>query len=81
MFIAKSSFKFPDIRFSTMGHRVLWADANESEQTVISYLSHDDPEHSGVVDWVRREQRRQESEIARTLQHAESSISPEVNGS
>jgi len=62
MFVAKSSFKFPDIRFSTMGHRVLWADANESEQTVISYLSHDDPEHSGVVDWVRREQRRQSSE-------------------
>jgi len=58
MFIAKSSFKLPEIRFSTLGHRVLWADANESEQTVISYMAHDDPNHSGVVDWVRREQRR-----------------------
>jgi len=27
--------RLPDIRFSTLGHRVLWADANESEQTVI----------------------------------------------
>jgi len=58
LFVAKSSFKFPEIRFSTLGHRVLWADANESEQTVISYLPHDDPEHSGVTDWIRREQRR-----------------------
>jgi prepilin-type N-terminal cleavage/methylation domain-containing protein len=58
MFIAKSSFKLPEVRFSTLGHRVLWADANESEQTVIQYLPHDDPNHSGVVDWVRREQRR-----------------------
>jgi len=62
MFIAKSSFKLPDIRFSTLGHRVLWADANESEQTVISYVAHDDPEHAGVVDWVRREQRRMSNE-------------------
>ena len=58
MFIAKTGSKLPEIRFSTLGHRVLWADANESEQTVISYVAHNDPEHSGVVDWVRREQRR-----------------------
>ena len=57
MFIAKSGSKFPDIRFSTLGHRVLWADANESEQTVISYVSHDDPDRFGVVNWIRREQR------------------------
>jgi prepilin-type N-terminal cleavage/methylation domain-containing protein len=62
MFIAKSSSKLPEIRFSTLGHRVLWADANESEQTVISYLAHDDPAHAGVVDWVRREQRRPSNE-------------------
>jgi prepilin-type N-terminal cleavage/methylation domain-containing protein len=63
MFIAKSSFKLPDIRFSTLGHSVLWADANESEQTVISYVPHDDPEHAGVVDWIRREQRRPSNEL------------------
>ena len=58
MFIAKSGSKFPEIRFSTLGHRVLWADANESEQTVISYLTRSDPERRNVTDWVRREQRR-----------------------
>lgn len=63
LLVAKSSFKFPDIRFSTLGHRVLWADANESEQTVISYLPHDDPEHAGVTDWIRREQRRPSNEL------------------
>lgn len=62
LFVAKSSSRLPDIRFSTLGHRVLWADANESEQTVISYVPHDDPEHAGVVDWVRREQRRMSNE-------------------
>ena len=59
MLIAKSGSKMPDIRFSTLGHRVLWADANESDQTVIQYIAHNDPEHAGVVDWVRREQRRE----------------------
>jgi type II secretory pathway component PulJ len=62
MFIAKSSSKFPEIRFSTLGHRVLWADANESEQTVISYLTRSDPERRNVTDWVRREQRRPSNE-------------------
>lgn len=66
MFIAKSSSKLPEVRFSTLGHRVLWADANESEQTVISYVAHNDPEHSGVVDWVRREQRRPSNETPET---------------
>jgi general secretion pathway protein J len=58
MMIAKSSSPVPDIRFSTLGHRVLWADANESDQTVIQYLAHNNAEHSGQVDWIRREQRR-----------------------
>jgi general secretion pathway protein J len=63
MLIAKSNFKLPNVRFSTLGHRVLWADANESEQTVISYLPHDDPTRSGVVNWIRREQRRPSNEL------------------
>ena len=60
MFIARPASKVPEIRFSTLGHRVLWADANESDQTVISYLLHTDPDpaHKGSVDWIRREQRR-----------------------
>ena len=62
MFIAKSGGKLPEIRFSTLGHRVLWADANESEQTVISYLSRNHPDKAGQVDWIRREQRRPSNE-------------------
>lgn len=58
MFIGKSGGEIPEVRFSTLGHRVLWADANESEQTVISYLSHTDRDRSNTTDWVRREQRR-----------------------
>jgi hypothetical protein len=58
LMVAKPRTPVPDIRFSTLGHRVLWADANESEQTVIQYLSHNDPDHAGQVDWIRREQRR-----------------------
>ena len=62
MFIAKSGSRFPEIRFSTLGHRVLWADANESEQTVISYLTRSDPERRNVTDLIRREQRRLSNE-------------------
>jgi len=62
MMIARNTGKIPDIRFSTLGHRVLWADANESEQTVISYLPHMDPDHPGTIDWIRREQRRMSNE-------------------
>jgi type II secretion system protein J len=62
MFIAKSSMRMPEIRFSTLDHRVLWADANESEQTVISYVPHDNPDHPGATDWIRREQRRMSNE-------------------
>jgi prepilin-type N-terminal cleavage/methylation domain-containing protein len=62
MMIVKSTGKVPDIHFSTLGHRPLWSDANESEQTVIWYMAHNDPEHAGVVDWVRREQRRESNQ-------------------
>jgi prepilin-type N-terminal cleavage/methylation domain-containing protein len=58
MMIARPGSKVPDIHFSTLGHRPMWADANESEQTVIWYLAHNDPDHPGQVDWIRREQRR-----------------------
>ncbi len=62
MFVAKTGTTLPEIRFSTLGHRVLWADANESEQTVISYLSRNNPDKAGQIDWVRREQRRPSNE-------------------
>ena len=62
MFVSKGTGKVPDIRFSTLGHRVLWADANESEQTVIQYLQRNNPDKPGKIDWIRREQRRPSNE-------------------
>lgn len=61
MMVARSGSNVPEVRFSTMGHRPLWADANESEQTVVSYLEHQDRERN-TLDWVRREQRRLSNE-------------------
>ncbi|MBL9014677.1 MAG: prepilin-type N-terminal cleavage/methylation domain-containing protein [Myxococcales bacterium] len=62
MFVAKSKGRMPEIRFSTLGHRVLWADANESEQTVVEYLQRSNPDKPGATDWIRREQRRPSNE-------------------
>jgi hypothetical protein len=56
--VSKPGSRVPDIRFSTLGHRVLWADANESEQTVIAYLAHSSKENPGETDWLRAEYRR-----------------------
>ena len=63
MMIARSGSRVPDIHFSTLGHRPMWADANESEQTVIYYLQHQDrlaqkEQSTGQIDLIRREQRR-----------------------
>jgi type II secretory pathway component PulJ len=58
MMIGKPGSKVPEIRFSTLGHRVLWADANESEQMVIQYLAISSRETPGTTDWVRAEFRR-----------------------
>ena len=58
LFVAKSGAKVPQVSFSTLGHRVLWADANESEQSIITYLAHESRETPGQTDWVRAERRR-----------------------
>lgn len=58
LFVARAGSKAPEIRFSTLGHRVLWADANESEQTLISYVVRPSRDDSSKQDWIRREQRR-----------------------
>ncbi len=57
-FVGKSGGAIPEIRFSTLGHRVLWADANESEQTLISYEPINDRDTPTQTNWLRREQRR-----------------------
>ena len=62
LFVGKSGGKVPEMRFSTLNHRVLTADANESEQTQISYLALPDREDRDKTNWVRREQRRLSNE-------------------
>jgi type II secretory pathway component PulJ len=63
MMIVKATGKIPDVRFSTLNHRVLWSDANECDETVIQYLAHSNPDHPGQTDLVRREQRRLSNEV------------------
>ena len=58
LMVGKSGGKVPDLRFSTLAHRVLWADANESDATVVTYMAMDDREKPSQTNWVRREQRR-----------------------
>jgi type II secretion system protein J len=66
MFVGRESGKqVDDLRFSSMAHRVLWADANESEQTVISYAAESDPDDRSRTNLIRREQRRPSNEQSR----------------
>ncbi|MEZ4368309.1 MAG: type II secretion system protein GspJ [Kofleriaceae bacterium] len=53
-----SGGRVPEVRMSTLGHRNYWADANESDQTVVSYLAAPDREDGRKTNWLRREQRR-----------------------
>jgi type II secretion system protein J len=63
---AESGAGVDELRFSSMAHRVLWADANESEQTVITYFGESDPDDRSLTNLVRRELRRPPSEPGRT---------------
>lgn len=60
MFIGKSE----ELRFSTFAHVSLWADANESEQTVVIYFLDDQrgPNSAGKDALYRKELRRQSNE-------------------
>jgi len=62
LFVGKSSSTVDQLRFSTLAHSPMWANANESEQTQIQYLAESDPDDSGTTNLVRREQRRLSSE-------------------
>lgn len=62
LFIAKDGSPVPDVRFSSLGHRVLWSDANESEQTLISYTYESDRQNPGQTNLIRRESRRLSNE-------------------
>ena len=60
MFLGKSE----EIRFSNYGHLTLWADANESDQTVVVYYLDDQrgPKNAGKKALYRKELRRQSNE-------------------
>lgn len=58
VFIGKSTSSVDELRFSSLAHEPMWANANESEQTLIQYLAESDPDKSGVTNLVRREARR-----------------------
>ncbi|HUH02774.1 MAG TPA: type II secretion system protein GspJ [Kofleriaceae bacterium] len=62
LFVGKSQGPVDDLRFSSLGHRVLWADANESEQTQIAYSSASDRKDAGKRNLIRRELRRLSNE-------------------
>ena len=58
LFIGRSEGTVDELRFSTMSHEVLWADANESEQTVVTYMAESDPDDRSKTNLVRKELRR-----------------------
>jgi type II secretory pathway pseudopilin PulG len=62
LFKARKSGKGIELRFSSLAHRVLWADAKESEQTQILYTLEPDRQDSSKISWMRREQRRLSNE-------------------
>lgn len=62
LFIGKGSSPVDELRFSSLGHVTLWANANESEQTLISYHDVRDRDDSSKTNLVRRESRRLSNE-------------------
>jgi hypothetical protein len=62
LFVGKSGGTVEELRFSSLAHQTLWADANESEQTLISYSAESDREESGQTNLIRRESRRLSNE-------------------
>lgn len=58
LFVGKSQSPVDELRFSSLGHRVLWADANESEQTMIAYSAIPDRDDPSKTNLVRTELRR-----------------------
>jgi general secretion pathway protein J len=58
MFIGKSE----ELRFSTFAHVSLWADANESDQSIVAYYLDDDRQDPSVDNLYRKELRRPSTE-------------------
>ena len=62
LLVSKENSPVDELRLSSLGHLTLWANANESEQTLISYHAVRDREDSGKTNLVRRESRRLSNE-------------------
>ncbi|WP_428266097.1 type II secretion system protein GspJ [Haliangium sp.] len=62
LFVGKDDRPVADLRFSSLAHRTLWANANESEQTLITYEEVRDREDPAKTNLVRRESRRLSNE-------------------
>jgi general secretion pathway protein J len=60
-FIGDNTGEVNSLRFSAFAHTRLYADANESDQTIVAYLSGPDPVNRGQTDVLRRETRRMPS--------------------
>ncbi len=62
MLIGKPDGTVDELRFTSFAHQPLWADANESEQTLIAYFAAPDSEDRSKTNLVRRESRRLSNE-------------------
>jgi general secretion pathway protein J len=60
-FIGDNGSDIANLRFSSFGHNRLYANANESDQTIIAYYSGPDPVDRTMTDVIRRETRRESS--------------------
>jgi prepilin-type N-terminal cleavage/methylation domain-containing protein len=58
LFVARGGGTVPDLRFSSLVHQPLFADAHESEQTLISYSAQTEHDDGSKTDWLRRESNR-----------------------
>lgn len=66
-FVGDGSGDIHGLRFSTFAHQRLYADANESDQTVIVYYSAPDRKDRSALNLMRRETRRIFNEKPETL--------------
>jgi prepilin-type N-terminal cleavage/methylation domain-containing protein len=57
-FVGESSMSYDTVRFATLAHQRLMADANESEQAYIHYFTGPDPDDKQLTHLYRRETRR-----------------------
>lgn len=61
-FVGRDSSSIDELRFSSLVHIPLWADANESEQTLIAYFDERDRDDSSKTNLLRWESRRLSNE-------------------